>query len=158
MVDPRSLSQTVTVASFQRYVDAQRVVNRLAHAGFPVERIAIVARDLEVAEDVTGRTSSTAAAGRGAASGAAGGALLGLVLGLFDLAGSTTAGIGLVLWGLVIGALVGALMALGSHEVTAGRHDFSSDLRFQAGQFAVVADADVAEDAARLLHSRDRAA
>ena len=46
------------VASFRAYADAEAAVDRLSDRGFDVDRAAIVARDLSLVEEVTGRTTS----------------------------------------------------------------------------------------------------
>ena len=43
------------IASFTRYEEAQELVDRLSDNGFPVDRVAIVGRDLQYVEQVTGR-------------------------------------------------------------------------------------------------------
>src|SRR6202022_4694851 len=68
-----------TIASFERYQDAEALVDRLAAKNFPVERLVIVGRDLELVEQVTSRLTP----GRVVAGGMGSGAVLGAVSGLF---------------------------------------------------------------------------
>jgi hypothetical protein len=44
-----------TVASFDNYAEAEAAVDHLADRHFPVERIAIVGRDVQLVEQVRGR-------------------------------------------------------------------------------------------------------
>jgi predicted lipid-binding transport protein (Tim44 family) len=158
IVDPRSLSEAVTVASFRRYEDAQRTVDELAGLRLPAGRVAIAARELELVERASGRTDTWSAAGQGALSGAAVGALLGLLLGLFDLAGSTAAGLIAVVWGALLGAVVGALVGLAGPTLTEDQQDDPAELTFRAGRFDLIADTSVAEDIARSVHAGQPAA
>jgi hypothetical protein len=57
-----------TVARFDEYETAQRVVDRLSDDGFPVDKLGIVGSDLRLIERVTGRLTSARAAGAGAIS------------------------------------------------------------------------------------------
>ena len=59
-----------TVASYPTYAEAQRAVDSLSDAGFPVEFVEIVGYDLRQVERVTGRLTTATATGAGAASGA----------------------------------------------------------------------------------------
>jgi hypothetical protein len=43
-----------TIAEFERYEDAEALVDRLAQQGFPVDHVVIVGRDLQLVEQVTG--------------------------------------------------------------------------------------------------------
>lgn len=60
------------------YDEAQRLVDRLSDAGFPVEHVRLVGTDLRLVEQVTGRMTY----GKAALYGAASGAWLGLLIGL----------------------------------------------------------------------------
>lgn len=140
-----------TVASYGEYAQAQAAVDTLSDKGFPVQRLAIVGHDLQIVEDVTGRRGLGRAALEGAGSGAVTGAVVGALLGLFTLFDPLTSAFALALWGLVIGAVIGALLGLGSHAATGGRRDFSSVSDVRAGRYEVMADAEVADEAVRLL-------
>src|SRR5690348_9657994 len=58
------------VASFDNYLGAQSLVDRMSDGGFPVEHVSIVGDELRTIEVVTGRMTTWKAAGAGAASGA----------------------------------------------------------------------------------------
>ena len=59
----------------------------------------------------------------------------------------------LVLYGLSVGALIGAGLGAGLHLATGETRDFSSVPRTQAERHEVVADDDVADRAAKLPRS-----
>jgi hypothetical protein len=96
------------VASYESYEEAQRTVDRLSDASFPVENVEIVGRDLPLVERVTGRLTTGGAALAGAGSGAWFGLFIGLLVGLFTTGPEW---LGLVLGGLAIGAAWGAVFA-----------------------------------------------
>jgi uncharacterized membrane protein len=142
-----------TIASFDDYADAQRVVDRLSDEGFPVERVTIVGTGLRYVEQVTGRVTTGRAALMGATQGAALGALFGLVFGLIFTIDPNPALLLLVLYGLVTGAIVGALFGAIAHAATGGTRDFASVAGMQADRYEVVVDDDVADRAASILRS-----
>ncbi|HEY2635882.1 MAG TPA: general stress protein [Solirubrobacteraceae bacterium] len=145
-----------TVATFPSYRDAERAVERLARAEFPVEQVTIVGRGLQYLEQVTGRVGWGEAALRGACSGAVAGFLVGWLFGLFDWFHPITASGWLALEGLLFGAVFGALAALLIHALTRGRRDFASVGTMTAERFDVVVAEPVAADAARLLNEEER--
>jgi hypothetical protein len=61
----------------------------------------------------------------------------------------------LLLTGLVIGALWGAAFGAIAHAMTGGRRDFASRSELSAAQYAVMVDADYAEQARQLLTRLD---
>jgi len=137
------------VATYTSYPEAQRAVDFLSDRGFPVERVAIVGHDLELVEQVTGRLTTA----RAAASGALQGALLGLffaaLLGIFISV--STAFLAVLAYGLVVGAVFGALLGAITHAATGGQRDFSTVGGMRANRYEVLVDAEVAEEASRLL-------
>lgn len=148
---PNAGDGEAVVASYASYAEAQAAVDALADRRFPVEGLAIVARDLRLVEQVTGRTNAGRAALQGALSGAGGGALLGFFFGLFDLVTPIASGLVLAFWGALIGAVVGGLIGLVGHWATGGRRDFSSVAGMAAGRYDVVAAAAVVERARQAL-------
>lgn len=139
------------VASFSTYREAEQAVDRLADNKFPVERTAIVGRNLQMIEQVTGRMDWGRAALRGAATGAIVGFLVGWLFGIFDWADPIVSAFWLAIDGLWFGALVGALMGLVLYALTRGRRDFASVATMQAERYDVLVDEPVADEAARLL-------
>jgi hypothetical protein len=143
-VDPISAAWN-TVASCPSYLEAQAVVDRLSDDGFPVEHLDIVGSDLKLVERVTGRLTSKGAATAGAASGAWFGLMIGLLLGIFS---SGDSWFGLLISGLVIGAVWGAVFGYFGHAALGGTRDFSSLQALVATRYDVVAR-DGQADAAR---------
>jgi hypothetical protein len=146
-------AQGVPIGSFAGYADAVAAVDRLAADGFPVERVAIVGRDLQMVEDVTGPATAPRTAARGAGTGALIGALVGWLLGAVGAVDPLVSGLLLALYGILVGAALGALAGLAGHLLHLRRHDFSSVGTMRVGRYEVVADAEVAERASALLAS-----
>jgi hypothetical protein len=145
--EPVDVKPTVTVATYQDYTSAQRAVDYLSDNEFPVERTAIIGTDLRLVETVLGRLTTARAALAGLASGAWFGLFIGLLFGLF----SDSSWLGVLLAGLFIGAAWGAIFGAIAHTATGGQRDFRSRSSLQAGQYAVTAEADFADQARQLL-------
>jgi hypothetical protein len=143
--DPR-LPARETLAVHTDHDDAQRDVDALSDALFPVERVSIVGRDLRLDEDVTGRLTVPRAATAGAAGGAWFGFLIGLVFFLFTPFWLP------LLAAVVLGAVFGAVFGAIAHAAMRGRRDFASVRHLEAGSYDVVVDADLADRARELLH------
>ncbi|MGH2936835.1 MAG: general stress protein [Solirubrobacterales bacterium] len=139
------------VASFKTYAEAQRAVDHLADQRFPVERAAIVARDLQLVEQVTGRRGYPEAALQGLASGALIGVLIGWLFGIFNWFEPITSAFWLAIDGLWFGALLGALFGLLAQALSGGRRGFDSYAGISAERYDVLVDDEVAAEAARLL-------
>jgi uncharacterized membrane protein len=136
------------VASYPIYAEAQQAIDRLADAAFPVQYSEIIGRDVRLIERVTGRMTDARAAAAGAVTGAGFGLFIGLLVGLFTFG---PAWIGLILGGLLIGSLWGALFGFLAHRTGTGRHDFASLRSLAASRYDVtIADA-YAERARQLL-------
>ena len=138
----------VTVASYATYAEAQRAVDALSDAGFPVESVSIVGHDVRLVERVTGRLTTARAAGAGALSGAWFGLFIGLLVGLFTTGPEW---VGLVLGGLLIGAFWGAAFGFVAHWMTRGQRDFSSVSSLVAGRYDVTVAGTHAERAREFL-------
>jgi hypothetical protein len=143
------------IATFDNYADAERAVDFLSDRGFPVDRVAIVGRNLEYVEQVLGRLNYGGAALRGAASGALVGALIGWIFGIFSWIAPLTTGLLLALYGVVFGAVVGALMGLLVHALQRGRRDFRAVSGLVPKSYDIVTDVDVADQALQLLSTAD---
>jgi hypothetical protein len=135
------------VGSYPTYVDAQRAVDRLSDAGFPVENVEIVGRDLRIVERVLGRLTTGRATMAGAATGAWWGLFIGLLVGLFT---SGPEWLGLVLGGVLIGAVWGGVFGFAAHWATRGQRDFASTRSIDAGHYDITV-ADAFADRARSL-------
>ena len=129
------------------YDEAQRIVDTLSDAGFPVEHVRVVGTGLRSVEQVTGRLTNGRAALYGVASGAWLGLFVGLLLGLFAVSNWLT----VVLWGLVLGAVWGLVFGLIGHAATGGRRDFRSIQGFEADAYDVLVEAECVDEAAAKL-------
>jgi uncharacterized membrane protein len=137
-----------TVATYRSYAEAERAVDFLSDKGFPVERVAIVGAGLKTVERVTGRVTT----GRAALEGAAQGALIGLLFGLlFGLFFDGPAFFGVVLYGLVAGAVFGAVLAAFYQAAQGGIRDFGSVSGIEAASYEVQVEQEVADRAKELL-------
>ena len=139
------------IASYDRYEDAQRAVDSLSDRKFPVQRVAIVGRGVQLIEQVTGRVDVWRAALTGAVQGALIGALFGWLFGLFDWIDPLVSALTLALYGLLWGAVVGAIIGIVSHALTGGRRDFASVSGLSAERYELLVDEEVANQAAELL-------
>ncbi|MEV7687413.1 general stress protein [Streptomyces bungoensis] len=143
------------VASYSTHQEAERAVDHLADQGFPVQKVAIIGRDMRLVEQVTGRMGYGEAALHGAATGALPGVLVGWVFGLLNWLNPVVSGLLLALYGLIFGAVVGALLAVLLHAAQGGRRNFASVRSMEPSRYDVVADEDVADEAVRLVAGLD---
>lgn len=136
------------VASYATYPDVQRAVDHLSDSGFPVEHTDVVGSDLRLVEHVTGRLTNARAAMAGAGTGAWFGLFIGLLVGLFT---TGPVWLGLILGGLVIGALWGAVFGFVAHWATRGQRDFASVSGLVAGRYDLLVASEHADRARALL-------
>jgi hypothetical protein len=141
----------VTLHTFEDYASVQHAVDHLADHGFPVERVAIVGRDLRYVEQVTGRMTVGSAALVGALHGAVIGSLFALGFGLIFTYSPNPALPLLVLYGILAGGVLGALFGALSHAAGSGRRAFASVPSVVADRYDLLVDAGVADHAAALL-------
>jgi tetrahydromethanopterin S-methyltransferase subunit G len=146
--DPPPSGTRRTIETDADYRDAERTVDWLSDHGFPVEQVAIVGTDLRYVEQIAGRVTTESAARTGAGQGATIGLLFGLFFGLFF---NGVAFFGVLLYGLVAGALFGAIWGAATHYMQQGRRDFASVATTRADRYEVQADASVAGRAEQLL-------
>ncbi|TDC28218.1 hypothetical protein E1211_28295 [Micromonospora sp. 15K316] len=144
---PEAGPPTVTIGAYPDYQTAQRVVDYLADNRFPVEHTAIVGTNLTLVETVLGRMDTGRAALIGAGTGAWFGLFIGLLFGIFTVGNW----LGVIVVGLVVGAIWGAIFGAVAHAMTGGRRDFTSASSLRAGQYAVIVDATLADQARQLL-------
>ena len=140
------------LSTVDTYVEAQSIVNRLAHAGYNVSNIAIVGRDLVTVERVTGRLTYARVALRGALNGAWFGLFFSLVLSLLSEP-STTFVMPAV---IAIGAGMGVLITLAMYAIRRRRHDFSSVQQVLASRYEVTVPTGTAGAAQRALAEAPR--
>jgi hypothetical protein len=139
------------VASYSGYRDAEKAVDYLAENTFPIERVAIVGRELEVVEQVTGKLTALDGAMRGALTGAVTGLLIGWLFAIFAWYDPAIARGWLIIDGLWFGMLVGLAMGLLMYWLTKSRRHFDSVTMTRPEYFDIAVEEDYADDAARLL-------
>jgi hypothetical protein len=137
------------LAGYDNYLAAQRTVDSLSDAGFPVENVAIVGSDLKLEETVTGRMTNSRAALAGAGSGVLFGAVVGMFLGLFTA--TTLSFFVLVLWAALWGAVMGASFGFINHLFTGGKRDFASRSAIVARRYDVMVAASHLDHARAIL-------
>ena len=150
-IPPTSSGNYRILKTVPTYDEAQRIVDSLSDAGFPVEHVRVVGTGLRSVEQVTGRMTNGKAALYGAASGMWLGLFVGLLLGLFAVG----AWLSVILWAVALGALWGLVFGLIGHATTGGRRDFRSIQGFEAEAYDVLVDAEHIDAAAAEL-SGDR--
>ena len=151
---PLTLSRR-TIATVTSYEEAERAVDRLSDQHFPVEHVTIVGTGLRYIEQVQGRVTT----GRTTLLGAAGGIVLGLFWGLLFGAFFTIDSadfFGVLLYGMVVGVVFGALIGLISHTVQRGRRDFDSIKTTRAERYELQVDDGFADRAEQLLARTSR--
>ena len=145
------MDQTIVIASFGSYAEAERAVDFLADRRFPLEDLALITRGLRVAGRRARRREYRKAAVDGLMSGAALGALVGLFLGAAAFVGSPSSWIVFALAGLPLGALGGGLLWAVRHARPRYGREVAALRRLAVDRYDLVATADVADVARRLL-------
>ncbi|MFC8192687.1 general stress protein [Cellulomonas sp. NPDC057328] len=135
------------VASYQTYLEAQKAVDALADASFPVQHVTIVGTDLRMVERVIRRLSYPSAALGGFASGAWFGLFVGLLLTLFSPPNSAS----VLLPAILFGGAFGLLFSVITYAMTRNRRDFASASQIVATSYAVLCHAEHAHKARAIL-------
>lgn len=130
-----TLPRGEVLGTYDSYVEAQAVVDRLSKAEFPVKQLAIVGNDLKTVERVTGKLTYARAAGAGAASGAWFGLFFGLVLFLFTNNPGAFAFVGAA---VLIGAGFGMIFGIVSYMASRRRRDFTSIHQVLASNYQII--------------------
>jgi hypothetical protein len=139
------------VDSYKSHEDATRAVDYLAENKFPVEHVAIVGRELEVVEQVTGKLTVGDTVMRGAITGAVIGILIGWLFALFSWFDPLVASGWLIFDGFWFGTLVGALIGVFLYFATRSRRRFEAVPTIVPQYYDIVVDELYADDAARML-------
>ncbi|MFB2556606.1 general stress protein [Herbiconiux liangxiaofengii] len=147
-----SIPRGETVATFESYDDAQKAVDRLGHAEFPVKEVSIIGNDLTSVERVTGTLSYGRAAGAGALSGLWIGLFFGLLLTLLSPTASTVLFIGAA---ALIGAGFGMFFNIAVYSLNRRRRDFTSVMQVVATSYSVLTSPELANRARNVLEGRD---
>jgi hypothetical protein len=136
------------IGSYPTYPEAQRVVDQLADAKFPVQYVSIIGKDVRITEKVIGRLTVS----RAALAGMATGAWLGLFIGFVFWIVSPWAPEAL-LSGVLLGALFGVVWGTVAHLLTGGQRDFASVSGLEAATDDIVVDESHYADAMRIVGS-----
>jgi Heat induced stress protein YflT domain len=140
---PRSLGV------FDRYEQAQKVVDFLSDNEFPVQNLAIVGTELRTVERIAGRITR----GKVAAASAASGVWMGLFIGAaFALFGDGNP-LGFIITLVILGAIFGAVWSqIGYSALTrGGTRDFASVSQVVATKYEVLVEHKLEESARELL-------
>ena len=146
-----TLDYPMSLATYDRYAEAQRAVDHLSDHEFPVQNCLIVGTDLRQVERVTGRLTW----GKVLLGGIASGLWLGLFVGLvFSLFGdeNTLAVVGST---MLFGAVFGLAWAAAGYAATRGRRDFTSVSQVVATRYELLVEHKHAEHARELLARQD---
>lgn len=144
---PLKLQFPQSLAVYDDYAKAQKTVDFLADAEFPVEQLMIVGTDLKRIERVTGRLTWSKIAVGGILSGLWFGVFIGLIFALFTEAGL----LAVLLSTAFMGATFGLVWALIGYAFTRGQRDFSSVTQVVATKYEVLVENKDAARARELL-------
>ena len=135
------------LGTYDSYPEAQKVVNRLALADFPVKKLSIVGNDLKTVEKITGKLTY----GRAALAGAASGAWFGLFIGLLLFLFSPTGDFSFILAAALIGAGFGLLFGVVSYALNRRRRDFTATHQVLASNYQIIIDPNLTARARMVL-------
>jgi hypothetical protein len=144
---PLKLQFPQSLAVYDDYAKAQKTVDFLADADFPVEQLMIVGTDLKRIERVTGRLTWSKIAVGGLLSGLWFGVFIGLIFVLFTNADLVS----VLLSTAIMGATFGLVWALLGYAFTRGQRDFSSVTQVVATRYEVLVENKHAARARELL-------
>jgi hypothetical protein len=145
-----NLEYPMSLGTFDRYEDAQKLVDTLSDREFPVQNCLIVGTDLKQLERITGRLTWGRVLLGGALSGIWLGLFVGLIFALFAAQGGV---VGLVLSTVIFGALFGLAWAAVTYALTGGRRDFSSVSLIVPSKYEVLVEHKLAQQAREILGS-----
>ena len=144
-----NLEYPMSLGTFEKYEDAQKLVDTLADKEFPVQNVLIVGTDLKQLERVTGRLTWGRVLLGGALSGVWLGLFVGLIFALFAPQGGNV--IQIVLSTVLFGALFGLAWAAGTYALTGGQRDFSSVSLIVPSKYEVLVEHKFAQQARDIL-------
>jgi hypothetical protein len=143
-----NLEYPMSLGTFDRYEEAQKLVDTLSDREFPVQNCLIVGTDLKQLERITGRLTWGRVLLGGALSGIWLGLFVGLIFALFAAQGGV---VGIVLSTVVFGALFGLAWAAVTYALTGGRRDFSSVSLIVPSKYEVLVEHKFAQQAREIL-------
>jgi hypothetical protein len=135
------------LGTYDTYLEAQQVVDRLAKADFDVTQVSIIGNDLKTIERVTGKLTY----GRRALAGAATGAWFGVFAGILLFMVSTTPNVTYAFAVVLIGAAFGMLFGVVSYALNRSHRDFTSTNQVIASSYQVLAPSSLLVRAQELL-------
>ncbi len=144
-----SIPKGDVLGTYDTYLEAQSVVDRLSKAEFDVKQLSIVGNDLKTVERVTGKLTYPRAALAGAASGAWFGLFFGLILTLFTPPSPES--LGLVGAALFIGAGFGMIFGIVTYAFNRRRRDFTSTHQVIASNYQIIIDPELTAKAQQTL-------
>jgi hypothetical protein len=135
------------LGTYDTYLEAQHVVDKLAKADFDVRQLSIIGSDLKTIERVTGKLTY----GRSALAGAATGAWLGLFAGSLLFLFTSSPNLPYAFAVILLGAGFGMLFGIVSYAINRRRRDYTSTHQVIATSYQVIAPAGVLVRAQELL-------
>lgn len=140
----------MSLGVYDRYEQAQSVVDYLSDNEFPVQNLAIVGTELRTLERISGRLTRGKVAAAAAASGVWMGLFIGVAFALFGGGGNAW---GFVITLVILGALFGAIWSqIGYSALTrGGTRDFSSVSQVVATKYEVLVEHKLAERAREMI-------
>jgi hypothetical protein len=144
---PQGIPKGDVLGTYDTYLEAQQVVDKLAKAEFDVQQLSIIGNDLKTIERVTGKLTYGRAALGGAATGAWLGLFAGSLLFLFTASPNVTYAFAVIL----LGAAFGMLFGIVSYGVNRRRRDYTSTSQVIATSYQVIAPSTVIVRAQELL-------
>ena len=135
------------LGTYDTYLEAQHVVDKLAKADFDVRQLSIIGSDLKTIERVTGKLTY----GRSALAGAATGAWLGLFAGSLLFLFTSSPNLPYAFAVILLGAAFGMLFGIVSYAINRRRRDYTSTHQVIATSYQVIAPAGVLVRAQELL-------
>lgn len=134
---------------FDSYPDAQKAVDQLADANFPVKNLAIVGTDLRLMERVTGRRTWGTVLGQGVTSGLSTGFIVAIVM--MILQPQPDSFFVMLLTAILIGVVIGLVFAVLGYVLSRGQRDFTSVSQTVATKYELLCEHKVAAQARELL-------
>jgi hypothetical protein len=135
------------LGTYDTYLEAQHVVDKLAKADFDVRQLSIIGSDLKTIERVTGKLTY----GRSALAGAATGAWLGLFAGSLLFLFTSSPNLPYAFAVILLGAAFGMLFGIVSYAINRRRRDYTSTHQVIATSYQVIAPAGVLVRAQEIL-------
>jgi hypothetical protein len=142
-----SIPKGDVLGTYETYLEAQSIVDRLAKADFEVKQLSIVGNDLKTVERVTGKLTY----GRAALAGALSGAWFGLFFGILLILFAASTALGLVAAAALIGAGFGMLLSLVGYAINRRRRDFTSTHQVLASNYQIIIDPSLTAKAQSVL-------